>query len=402
MLAALALAVALGQFILEDPGFVVIGYGGKMLRTSFAFFVVLMTFAGVALYVLLRLLVGLLTARARLRRWAAERRRRRSHQDLNNGLLALAAGNYQEAERILNRSAAADVPAAHYLAAAQAAQGLNAPERRDGYLNLAVDSAPAAELAVALRRAEMQIESGENAEALATLSTLALKHAGNRQLLALRQRIFSATGAWDKLLDLLPALKRSRVYPAARLAEIEAEVAARLLAAPVETLPELKARWRGLPKSSRDQPVVVASYARDLIRIGAHEEAEALLRKALAERWDERLIRLYGELALPDPARAIEHAEAWLREHASDPALLLALGRLCLRAELWGKARAYLDQVCALAPTPLAHRLLAEVYDQLGEHETAARYRRTGLELATAPPPPFIVERPALQPGPSP
>ena len=43
---SLVVAVVLGHFISDDAGFVVIGYGGKVFRTSFAFFVVLLVEIG--------------------------------------------------------------------------------------------------------------------------------------------------------------------------------------------------------------------------------------------------------------------------------------------------------------------------------------------------------------------
>lgn len=36
-------------------------------------------------------------------------------------------------------------------------------------------------------------------------------------------------------------------------------------------------------------------------------------------------------------------AESWLKQAPQDAQLLLCLGRLCLRNQLWGKAREYLE-----------------------------------------------------------
>jgi HemY protein len=64
--------------------------------------------------------------------------------------------------------------------------------------------------------------------------------------------------------------------------------------------------------------------------------------------------------------------------------LLLALGRLCARQQLWGKAQSYLEASVALEPTYAAHLELAQLHERL-EHADAARaHHRASLELAVA------------------
>ena len=124
---SLAVAVLLGQLIADDPGFVVIGYGGKVFRTSFVFFVVLLVIGIFALTFAWRALVHIFTLRTRWLGWTGEYRRKRSQRALSNGLLALAEGDFGRAEQLLSRGAEAESgPALHYLGAAEAAQAQNA------------------------------------------------------------------------------------------------------------------------------------------------------------------------------------------------------------------------------------------------------------------------------------
>jgi HemY protein len=204
------------------------------------------------------------------------------------------------------------------------------------------------------------------------------------QLLRLRHRLLASQARWDELVALLPTLRRHKVFADARLAEMEAELAARRLTLPMLTLADAQQIWRALSKSAREQAAVQLAYARALLRLEAGDEAETLLRKALGRHWDPRLVALYGELEGASPAVLLGRAEAWLTTHADDTQLLLALGRLGFRAGLWGKARAYLEEAIARHPTALTHRLLADVYDRLDEPALAQRQRALGLELATA------------------
>ena len=382
VLAALIVAVGVGQLIAAYPGIVAISLDGKVVRLSLALFCVL-TLGGTLLALfLLRALYRLLTLRRRYRRWRAERARRRAQHALNDGLLALAAGDYATAERTLQRGAQIASTPVHYLAAAQAAHALHAPARRDAYLALADDGV--ATLPVGLRRVEMLLDEGEYGAAEQALAKLLERHGKVAQVLRLRHRLLASQARWEELVALLPALRRHKVFAEARLAELEAELAARRLAQPMLTLADAQAIWRALSKSAREQVAVLLAYARALLRLEAGDEAESLLRKALGRHWDPRLVALYAELDVAAPAVLLGRAETWLATHPGDPQLLLALGQLGYRAALWGKARAYLEDALAHHPSALAHRLLADVYDRLDEPALAQRQRALGLELATA------------------
>lgn len=380
-LAALVAAVGLGHLAASHPGIVAIGVDGKILRLSLALFVVLTVGGALLLLLGLYWLWALLTVRRRWRRRRAARAQRRSRLALDDGLLALAAGDYARAERVLERGARDGATAVHYLAAAQAAQALEAPSRRDAYLARAADE-PRALLAVGLRRAEMLLERGEYAEAEAALAPLLARYGERRPVLSLRHRLLALHRRDDELAGLLPLLRKRRVYDERRLDEIESELAVRRLERPTLTRAEVQRIWQELAKPLREEVPILIAYAHALLRLAAGSEAEALLRKALARQWDARLVALYGELD-DAPVVLLGRAEAWLPAHSEDPALLFALGRLSHRAELWGKAREYLEAASARRPSPLVQRLLADTYDRLGEVELARRARTAGLELAT-------------------
>ena len=54
-LALLLAAIYVGSIALDDPGFILIGYHGQVLRTSFVFFALCIMLAGVLLYYAVRL-----------------------------------------------------------------------------------------------------------------------------------------------------------------------------------------------------------------------------------------------------------------------------------------------------------------------------------------------------------
>jgi HemY protein len=62
--------------------------------------------------------------------------------------------------------------------------------------------------------------------------------------------------------------------------------------------------------------------------------------------------------------------------------LLLTLGRLCARQELWGKAQNYMDASIALDATYPAHLAAARLHETLGNADIAQRHTKAALDLA--------------------
>ena len=113
-----------------------------------------------------------------------------------------------------------------------------------------------------------------------------------------------------------------------------------------------------------------------------HDVAEKLLRDFLDDEWNDALAALYGELELPDPLEPLAVAEKWLRARREDPVLLVSCARLSMRAELYGKARSYLETSLMIRRDPVTYQLLGTLLDELGEKEHAARVLHDGLAMA--------------------
>ncbi len=79
--------------------------------------------------------------------------------------------------------------------------------------------------------------------------------------------------------------------------------------------------------------------------------------------------------------KQIERAENWLKEHPRDPHLLLALGRLCTRQALWGKAQSYIEASLSLETTRAAHLALAFLMEKMNKTDEACEHYRKSLAL---------------------
>ena len=112
-----------------------------------------------------------------------------------------------------------------------------------------------------------------------------------------------------------------------------------------------------------------------------HQKAEKELISALKSNWRGPLVRLFGLVEGADTTKQLKRAEGWLTNHGEDPDLLFTAARLCLRNELWGKARSYFETVISLRPSPEVYQEYGALLNQLGEGEAAAEAYRDGLGM---------------------
>ncbi|MGR8946546.1 MAG: heme biosynthesis HemY N-terminal domain-containing protein [Gammaproteobacteria bacterium] len=383
VIVALAAAVGVGHLLQQDPGFIIIGYGGKFFRMSFVPFAVMAVAATLLVYVVLKALFQLLTVGKRWRKWSTNRKLKKSHHALDEGLLALASGDFVKAEKLLSQGAKNDdTPAVHWLAAAEAAQGQQATERRDLYLARARETDPHAEAAIGIKRAHMQLDNDQLEQARAAAEYLSDRYPDNQQILLLRRDVYRRDGDWQALLNLLPAIKRHRALSDQAFLALEEQASLKVLADYYGSLDELNKAWESLSKSARANPVIVAKYAEALVSFGQQENAENLLRKTLSHSWHKDLIRSYRKVQISNSDLQLERAESWLNARPDDPDLLITLASLAITANKWPQARSYLDRLSKSQATPEAYQLLADVLEHEGSLAEASRCRRDGLAMA--------------------
>ncbi|WP_137974645.1 heme biosynthesis HemY N-terminal domain-containing protein [Pseudomonas sp. F(2018)] len=352
LILVVAAATALGLAIVEHSGYVLIAWKGLRYESSLWVFLLLIV-VGVLLLWTLRWLVRLLLVSGGLvNPWSRRQRGRRQQLAADKGLLDLIEGRWERAVRHLRLAAEGErQPLMYYLGAARAAHKLGRVEESEELLEHALQRQPQAELAIALTHAELQREQGNLQGALDTLQAMRERHPRHHLVLEQLQRTLLERGDWAALLDLLPELRKAKVLEGEALAELEHKVwIARLHAAGEQGLNQgevalqpLTAAWQQLSSAQRQDVELLLAYAGQLRALGAQEEAEEVLRKALKQGYDARLMRLYGQLRGRDPARQLQTAEGLLKQHPQDPLLLLSLGRLCLQNGLWGKAREYFE-----------------------------------------------------------
>lgn len=364
-----ALAAFGWHWVAEDPGYVLLRMRGWRVETTV-----------VAAVVILLLAWALLTLGWRLLRWPfgalSRRHRRLSQQRLGAGLIALAEGRHGDAERDLNRAAQLDTlrgPA--LLAGAEAAARRGEHARALEALNQASQSVPQA---ARVLRARLLRREGKPAEALALLAPEsdkgALTPGGWRELAMAALE----SGDVRRAREALEPLQKSGALGSRAYAALEA----RVLAATLQAAPDgaaLNSLWSQLPKAQRRIPAVVDAYARRASSFGLNLPAMDEVESALRREWSPALVDTYGSLSGDEVEPRLRRAEAWVDAHPNDANLLLTLGRMCVRLQVWGKAHQYLQRSLALDPGAGAWEALGDAFAGQGDAAQAQRCYRNAL-----------------------
>jgi HemY protein len=397
-------SVALTLVVTKDNGYVLIGYGTWTVEGSLALFILMNLALFILIHVAIRGLARVWAVPKGLREWKQRRRASRARRSLTRGLIELAEGAWWNAEQSLLKNAdSSETPLLNYLAAARAAQQQEAYERRDGYLRIAHESMPSADIAVGLTQAELQIAHDQMEHALATLTHLHNIAPKHKYVLKMLKSLYQQLGEWQQLDELMPELRRQKVLPTKELFETDVLIQGHLLemAGEQDDEEKLLQHWKGLTKTLQSHPSLVYKYVCIQVGKGRGSDVVDLVRTTVNQQWDDGLVRLYGQLDGKEPIRMLAHAEEWLSQHPNDANLLLALGRLSLRGRLWGKARNYLEASLGGAPSAEAYRELGSLLERLDEGDKAAECYRKGLELATNGQSPEPLAVPSLLGAPS-
>ena len=379
--------VVLGAVLLvrEDPGFVMLRYRGWNVETTLAVALAALIVLMVVIHYLIRLLRGLWRMPTALRRQSQNRRYARARRQLNQGLIDLAEGRFEQAETHLMRLVEfSESPLVHYLAAARAAQLQGKHDARDNYLKAAHEASPEAELAIGVTQAELQLAHLQTEQALATLThlhSIAPRHDYVTMLLA---RAYYELKDWPALVEILPDVRRKKLIKENRLHKMELAGYSGALERATSSQSSFEQAWRALPKHLQSDAVMMRCYFDVMARQRWYSSnAEQLLQKALEQQWDDALIEVYGRFEARDANAQLARAEKWLDDFGHNENLLLALGRISMRARLWGKAQGYFEASIGARATPAACLELAELFEnQLQQPDRAAEYYKRGLKLS--------------------
>ena len=378
LLVVIGAAMVCGPLLAGNKGYVLIAIGDYTIEMT----VISAGILALVLYGLLwgleRLLLRLFHVRNATRHWFAERRRRKARERTLAGTLALAEGQFKQAETLMRKSAPdSDQALLNYLSAAEAAEAQGQSERRDAYLQQAAEQHPRATLAVSLIRARLLLRQQQFAEAETLLQSLDQAHPQHPVIQQLLKECYLALGHWSQLLALLPQLSKRKQLDADELQRLQQQIYPPLFAERATNAGSegVMALWQELPRALRQDATTQAAAASALIGLDAEPQAQEILLDGLRRQLAAPLLAVVPQLQRPAPKLLAQLRKAEQSAEASAD-LLQAIGILLMRQREMEQAQAYLERAVALQPQATAYRALAELMEQQRLFEKANNYYR--------------------------
>jgi HemY protein len=380
-----AAAVTLALLFRLNTGYVLFVAPPYRVELSQNALIIIAALTFLALYALIRTGVRL----AKLPEEVREGRRRRQFERFRSkqdaAVVALLEGRHGKARQFAQEALA--IPHSSPVAALVGARA--ALETRDYEAAAAMLDRPdthATNLAVPrlMLEAELALERGQPADALARLAELRREAGLHTAAQRLELRALTAAGRPTEIPALVDQLVKRKVYDAQQGELLRASAHAEALESLAHDAAGLRTYWARVPESDRLQPKVARAAAWSFLQLGSDRDASDILAKSLDRNWDSSLVLLYARCRAPDATRQLETAERWLISHSQDASLLFALGQLCERQQLWGKAQTYLEASLALDNHWRAHVALGEMLAKLDRHDEANAHLSASLRLALA------------------
>ena len=365
LLGALAIAAA---WLADNPGDVTLRWRGWRLDTSFSLLLVAVVFIAVAAALLYRLWIALRRVPGRLIKARDERRRRRGYLALTRGMVAVAAGDSEEARRQTRR---ADVllgdPPLTMLLSAQAAQ-LDGDKRAAGNFFTAMLGRPETEF-LGVRGLLLQAMNEPDEDK--TLDLAHRAHSLRPKSEWVASNLFDLqvrAGRWMEAGDTLSKSVRRKL--------VSVEDGRRTRAVISYSL-GLEARDRGdgaeylkaLQKAHKLNPEFIpaaVSLARRLSADAKRRKASSVIERAWRRQPHPDFVEAYEDArGTKDAQEKVAAAQRLAELNPGHVESRLAVAAAALDAELWGEARKNLEAAAGDGASARVCRLLA----RLEEHE---------------------------------
>lgn len=366
----------------KDAGYVLIAIGGTVIEMRFWMAVVVLLVIYACIWVAKKLIKGTWRATIRTFNWWPAKAQAQLFQRQERAMAALWEGNIQEAHRNFTRIAKTKGQSENALSlinAANTASDLALFDDADRYLQQAEAVGDKNhEVSLWVSRARFYQKQNKIDDALALANKALSYNKLHPGVLGMLLGLYRNQQDWLALQALLPRFKKIQLLVDAEYIALERDIYQGLLIQ-AQDAKALTEQWQATPKVNKADTPIEYCYLQQLLTLGCDEAAEPILRKMLKKHYDDELINLFAHTRTQDAAAQLQYAERWLEHKKDSPVLMLALGRIAMRCELWGKARDYFEQSLQLQPTPEAYAELARLLGQLGEFQASNALFQQGL-----------------------
>ena len=391
-IAVLAILAGLAVWLADNPGDVTLQWQGWRIDTSFAVLATVIAAIAFLVAVLYRIWLFLRRMPGKVVEGRRGARRRRGYLALTRGMVAVAAGDADEAQKQVRRAdGLLEDPPLTLLLSAQAAQ-LSGDEKAAEKFFKAMMDRPETEFLGIRGLLTQSLKSDDEQGALALAERASRLRPKSewvaRNLFDLQVR----NGAWGDARATLERSVKSRLVG-------DDEAAHRRVVLDYQLSEETRAAGDGSKADKllrgaleREPGFVPAALrlARSHIEAGRGGKAASVVEAAWAHAPHPDLAQVYFDArGANDGLERVKKAERLARANPDHRESHLTVAEAALEARLWGEARKHLTAAAGDAPTARICRLMAELEES--EHGNAAAAREWLVRASLADPDPAWV-----------
>ena len=385
--AAVGLTIAAQHY--SGNVYIVIDQTQTQIAVNLHLFVGAMIVFVVLLYLLLRLINGIINIPGRVRRFGRSRQAHHAEIALNKAGLAYFEGKFQHAEqeaaKVLENKEAGHNRTLALMLAVHSADQMGDDAKREGYLKEIAQLPHKAQLSRHLLEAESALNRQDYPAAEAALAAAAAINPKLTRLVRLQLRYMFEQNNPLEVLDRVAKLEKASALNAAEAAQYR-EWAWRELLALATDYPALKACLGRIPKEMQEGELC-APIAEKMLQIGQYPRVVKWVKTHYPKHRNAQLLPPMIEaaryLSPREQQKIMDTVEGWLHDAPQDAALLLHLGQMAYAKQLWGKAQGYLEASLQAQATPQARLVLAKVFDEMDKPEQAEQQRQLVLSEIT-------------------
>lgn len=382
ILGLFSLAVCLALLAEYNQAYALFVWYPYRIQISINLLALLTVGAFALLYALSRIIARTLALPAAVAAFRRERKQSIAAQALFDAARLFYEGRFGQALRQAEK-AYPDVSYAGIAAllAARAAHAMRNQDARRRWLNEASKHDKELRYARLMLEAELAAADRRYDDAAQILETL--RSHGQRHIATLRLslQVEQGRGRWDEVARLARQLRKYSALSPDQAAPLIRRATIEQLREAEGDLPTLQRIWQAIPEADRHDPGFLTRAIPYLIGAGDQILGHMAIEECLSETWESELAALYGRCKSVDLRAQLAAAESWLDEHPDDASLLLTLGRLCLRGQLWGKAQSYFEASLSVTPSRAAHLELARLAEMLERTDDANQHYREAASL---------------------
>jgi HemY protein len=382
LLLLFSLAVLLAVAARYNEGYAVLVVPPYRAAISLNLLVILVLAGFAALYLVLRVIARTVRMPRSVREFRQRKQREKAATALREAVRLLFEGRYGQALKQAEKAfAEGEAPGLSALLAARACRGMGDDKREGEWLGKLLPFEDRLHNARLMTEAELSLDARRFADALEKLDEL--EQRGQRHIAAVRLKLRAqqALGRWQDVLHSVRMLEKHHALSAEHASSLKQRAHLENLHSRGGDAVQLSNYWSSLPREDKREPRIAMAAARALAAAGAGKAACEIIETQLIVHWDPLMVVLYADCTDEDVVARIARAEEWLKSRPRDADLLLALGCLCRKQELWGKAQSYFEASLAIEPSRRAHVELASLFDHLQRAEDANRHYRAAAAI---------------------